>query len=310
MAGRFGGRNGGFAPAVKAAVAADRHDPGTKASKAAQYCSRSRSRSIRISCRAPGDEHEGPGAEFPRQPLHRLDRDHLVERAGDQQDRRVDFCREGFVPRLGHRPAGRIEPAEGRHAHGDLRRLQRHLPVPLEADRVARQRVVVEFHVLDGHRVAAGHFEFAEAERGHQRGAGRHRPLRGPAVAEPEQRPVDHHAGEAHPAVMDGAERDEAAGRMGEGEMRRRAVGQRHLLHEGVEVAVIFAEAVDMPLPRVLQPALGAALAAPVEAGDGKTAAPEVADRSRNSARSIPPAPGGCRPCRASSSPPAASARS
>ena len=78
---------------------------------------------------------------------------------------------------------------------------------------------------------------------------------------------------------MDGAEADQAAGRMGEREMRRRAVRQRHLLHEGVDVAVIFGEAVDVALALVLEASVGAALSAPVERRHREAAASEVFHR-------------------------------
>ena len=66
---------------------------------------------------------------------------------------------------------------------------------------------------------------------------------------------------------------------MGQREMRRRAIGQRHMLHEGLEVAVVFLEAVDMALHAVAQPPLRAALPAPVEGGDREAAAAQIADR-------------------------------
>ncbi len=66
---------------------------------------------------------------------------------------------------------------------------------------------------------------------------------------------------------------------MGQREMRSRAVGQRHVLHEGFEVAVVFLEAVDVALHRVAQASLGAALSAPVEGRHREAAAAQVADR-------------------------------
>ena len=65
---------------------------------------------------------------------------------------------------------------------------------------------------------------------------------------------------------------------MPEGEERRRAVGQHDLLHEGREVDVVLVEAADMAFAAVAQPALGQALAAPVQRCDCKSAGPQVAD--------------------------------
>ena len=101
----------------------------------------------------------------------------------------------------------------------------------------------------------------------------------GRAGTEAEERRGQHHPAEARPAGARRAQANERARRMGETEMRRRTVGQRHLLHERIEVAVVFVETVDMALARIAQPPLGAALPAPVERRDGQTAFPEVADQ-------------------------------
>ena len=90
----------------------------------------------------------------------------------------------------------------------------------------------------------------------------------------------------------------------------RRTVGQRHVLHEGLEIALVFLEAVDMALHAVAQPPFGAALPAPVEGGDGKAAAAQFADRLEILLDCSRRGPASGRPCRATCAPPAASGHS
>ena len=66
---------------------------------------------------------------------------------------------------------------------------------------------------------------------------------------------------------------------MADGEERRRAIGQHDLLHEGFEVVLVVGEIADVTLARIGELALGAALPAPIERGDGKAARAQFAHR-------------------------------
>ena len=70
-----------------------------------------------------------------------------------------------------------------------------------------------------------------------------------------------------------------AAHRMPEREDRRRAIRQHDLLHQRFDVALVFREVADVALARIGQRALGAALPAPVDGGDGKAAGAQFAHR-------------------------------
>ena len=68
------------------------------------------------------------------------------------------------------------------------------------------------------------------------------------------------------------AHHDRAAHRMPDGEDRRRTIRQHDLVHQRLEVALVFGKVADMALARIGQRALGTALTAPVESGDSKAA--------------------------------------
>jgi hypothetical protein len=64
---------------------------------------------------------------------------------------------------------------------------------------------------------------------------------------------------------------------MADGEDRRRTVGQHDLLHEGLEVVLVFREIADMAFARIAELALGAALPAPIKRGNRKAARAQLA---------------------------------
>ena len=86
-----------------------------------------------------------------------------------------------------------------------------------------------------------------------------------------------HDAVEPLPPVLHRADQHRRAHRMAERVIRRRAVGQHDLLHEGFEVAVVFGEVVDVALARIRQRAVREPLPAPVEDRDREAARARVA---------------------------------
>ena len=253
-------------------------DPGTKASKAAQNCALTGSRSIMISWCAPGMTTWPPArsaAAIPSAAVSdtSLSSAPLTTSAGT----RIGGAEIRFG-RLVHRPAGGVEPAEGRRPDGDLRQLGEEVDRALVARRVAGQPVAVEGHLVDGQRLTAGDGQFAQTDGGHEGGDAEGIGLARARLAECDQRRDQHQTREAHSPVACRPQADQRTGGMGEREMRRRAVGQRHVLHEGFEVVVVFLEAVDMAFHAVAQTPFGPALPAPVERGNGEAAAAQVAD--------------------------------
>ena len=62
-------------------------------------------------------------------------------------------------------------------------------------------------------------------------------------------------------------------------EMRRRAIRQHHLLHEGFDVDFVIGEIADIALARITQASRRMALPAPVDHGHRETAIAQVAHR-------------------------------
>ncbi len=97
------------------------------------------------------------------------------------------------------------------------------------------------------------------------------------ATREADHRRGQHHAVEPAMALGGRLHQDGRAHRMGEREQRRRTVGQHDLAHEGLEIGLVFREALDVSLVAVVERTLRKPLPAPVEGRDRKAARAEIA---------------------------------
>ncbi len=104
----------------------------------------------------------------------------------------------------------------------------------------------------------------------------RARQKRGAAAGKIDHRRRQHHAVEPALAGMRDAQHHRPAHRMRQREMRRRAIRQHHLLHEGFDVHLVIGEIADIALARIAQAPRRVALPAPVDHRHRKTAVAQV----------------------------------
>ena len=123
---------------------------------------------------------------------------------------------------------------------------------------------------------AARHIISPHAQISHRPHQRAHRQRRGAA------RQVDHWRRQHDPVEpaltrMRDAQEHRAAHGMGERKMRRRAVGQHHLLYEGLDVDLVIGKVSHVALARIAQAPRGVALPAPVDHGNREAAVAQIA---------------------------------
>ena len=126
--------------------------------------------------------------------------------------------------------------------------------------------------------IAARNVHSAEAAEAQdpQQGAGKPRRLH---ECDPQHRRRENDAVEPALAAGDGANHNGRAHGMSEREIRRRTIRQHHLAHEHFEVEIELGEIAHIALVAVAERALRQPLPAPIQDGDGKAAAAQIADR-------------------------------
>ena len=138
--------------------------PGTKASKAAQNCSRMVSRSCRISWREPLQHDLRAGAQADGELLDRLALHHLIVACRQHQHRHADARREFFSADPLDRIQRGLQPADGRRLDSDLGRRLEHREVAQIALPVRRQSIALERLVVTIFGRVARHRTLAETE--------------------------------------------------------------------------------------------------------------------------------------------------
>ncbi len=206
------------------------------------------------------------------------DRNDMVVRADDDQDRRAGAARQFGVGQLARNAQRRVDPAYGWASDRKLRRSLDDRRIARVAARVGGEVVALEGLGHAGASRYAGRIGGAQADRVGDLDDDARRRMPRPAGD------LDHGRDEYEPFERRAPgiglrQQHRARHRMGEREPGLRAEELQHLLAQRLQIALEHVEIVDMALVGVGQFARRKSLAAPVHGDDGKAALDEFADR-------------------------------